>query len=311
MHRIARLTLVALTLISLGTEHARAQVARAPLRTWGKRLLWHNVNRGEVANWPFDDAGTVQRDYYFTHPDGTKALCPAVNGCSNDWRLAGTLGSDILWRYQNGSLFSTWIVNQYNVMTGFGYIQSAVCAMPGFELYYTGVGCTSDWDFVGTADVNGDGGIDLVWRKGQGLYAWLLDASHRFITETRITASSPSDQPLGLFRDSSGREHAIFMFVGGYTANPVALMDDLSWTTPMSPTTWVSQNLPRASSIRCETGFGCSQVPIGMMPDSVLGFDVMWTLGDGLFEFDRFVLNGIFQAPVRLTWTCNAACRAA
>jgi Ca2+-binding RTX toxin-like protein len=123
-------------------------------------ILWRNTN-GQLSQW----LGTANGGF-----TGNGGIVNQTVG--NDWKIAGTADfngdgrADILWRNDNGQL-SQWLGTANGGFTGNGGIVNQTVG--------------NDWKIAGTADFNGDGFSDILWRNTNGqLSQWLGAANGGF-----------------------------------------------------------------------------------------------------------------------------------
>jgi hypothetical protein len=129
-------------------------------------ILWH-TDGGTLAIWQLD--GTrINADGYVNN--GTVA----VGTPSPDWHIVdaadfdGDGKNDILWRTDSGSL-AIWEMDGARIKFN-GYVNNGTIAVgaPG-----------PDWHVAGTADFDGDGKNDILWRTDSGSLAiWEMDGTH-------------------------------------------------------------------------------------------------------------------------------------
>src|SRR5262249_25626901 len=104
------------------------------------------------------------------------AQCGASNGCSQDWKVIGTLDSnrdgvgDVLLHNASTGELQTWLLNNAGAVTGIQSL-SRRCG--------TSDGCSQSWKPVGVGDFNHDGNDDILWHNDAtgGLQAWLLNGA--------------------------------------------------------------------------------------------------------------------------------------
>ena len=120
-------------------------------------LLWQNVNTGGVYYWALDGANVVSGDYLVD-----------PNQIPPGWQIVGTPDldgdgySDILWQNTNTAAVYYWLLNGTTV-TGGDYI------LDPYQL-------STDWQIVGTPDIDGDGWPDILWQNtaNGAIYYWLM-----------------------------------------------------------------------------------------------------------------------------------------
>jgi Ca2+-binding RTX toxin-like protein len=135
-------------------------------------ILWRNVS-GQLSEW----LGTANGG--LTNNGGV------VNQTvGNDWKIAGTADfngdgfSDILWRNVSGQL-SQWLGTANGGFTNNGSIVNQTVG--------------NDWKIAGTADFNGDGRSDILWRNDNGqLTQWLAGSNGGFASNGGVVNQSVS-----------------------------------------------------------------------------------------------------------------------
>jgi hypothetical protein len=134
-------------------------------------ILWRNDN-GQLSQWLGNTNGG------FT---GNGGIVNQTVG--NDWKIAGTADfngdsfNDILWRNVSGQL-SQWVGTANGGFTGNGGVVNQTVG--------------NDWKIAGTADFNGDGFNDILWRNVSGqLSQWLGTASGGFTGNGGVVNQRP------------------------------------------------------------------------------------------------------------------------
>ena len=133
-------------------------------------MLWRSAN-GALIDWTMNGATIA----------GSGSVTLQGNAVAPDasWKIAGTSDfnndgkTDVLWRQDSGSL-ALWLMNGSTITSS-----NAVA--------YQGNPITPDasWSVAGTADFNGDGNADLLWRQNSGALAlWIMNGAS-------ATSSSP------------------------------------------------------------------------------------------------------------------------
>lgn len=150
------------TLLQSADDRAWKMVGVADFSHDGKPdLLWQNVNLGQNAVWLMDGA--------------TLVLSQLITSAGDpNWRIVATGdlnrdGSpDIILRNISTGQIALWSMNGLTMLSG-----ELMRSPNGTELTEP----DQDWQIVGTADYNGDGRTDLLWRHATlGLnYSWYLN----------------------------------------------------------------------------------------------------------------------------------------
>ena len=105
------------------------------------KLLWHNPVTGQLSAWSLDAQGAV------TSVQTLSAQCSAVSGCSNSWKVAGTLDvnrdgvGDVLLHNANTGELQVWLLDSGGNITGTQTLPRRCGASDG---------CSSIWKIVGT-----------------------------------------------------------------------------------------------------------------------------------------------------------------
>jgi hypothetical protein len=137
-------------------------------------ILWRSTpDAGAVHIWDMDNE-TILSNHPATHHGGG-----AINPGS-DWQVAG-IGdfngdglSDILWQSNEGQV-GIWTMNDTEVQA------SSLITQGGHELDID----SNHWSVAGTADFNGDGMTDILWRGVSGeVGLWLMDDSQVLVASS-------------------------------------------------------------------------------------------------------------------------------
>ncbi len=128
-------------------------------------ILWRTEN-GTLVIWEIEGTQLKSADYV---NDGAEAI-PAPGA---DWHIAGTDDfdgdgkADMLWRADSGTLV-IWEMDGTRIKFG-GYVNDGAQAVPAPG---------ADWHIAGTADFDGDGKNDILWRTDSGMLAiWEMDGT--------------------------------------------------------------------------------------------------------------------------------------
>jgi Ca2+-binding RTX toxin-like protein len=148
-------------------------------------ILWRNVS-GQLSQW----LGIANGGF-----NGNGGVVNQTVG--NDWKIAGTADfngdgrADILWRNDNGQL-SQWLGTANGGFTGNGGVVNQSVPV--------------EWKIAGTADFNGDGRADILWRNVNGqLSQWLGTANGGFSGNGGIVNQSvPVDWKIAGTSDFNG-----------------------------------------------------------------------------------------------------------
>jgi hypothetical protein len=124
----------------------------------GYDLVWQHQTTGKLALWEMHGTTLFAGD----------AFNPAEVADIN-WKVAATGDfdgdghPDLLWHHQTDGSLALWTMNGRNMVRGFSLSPDRVA--------------DTDWKIVATADFDGDGKRDILWRhQTQGLIAaWLMD----------------------------------------------------------------------------------------------------------------------------------------
>jgi probable HAF family extracellular repeat protein len=126
-------------------------------------VVWRNTN-GTVAGWLMNGA-SISSGANLTYQGNP--IAPDVS-----WSVAGTAdfngdgNADLLWRQSSGGL-ALWSMNGQSVTS------SAPITYQGSQL-----APDASWSIAGTADFNGDGNADLLWRQSSGALAmWSMNGA--------------------------------------------------------------------------------------------------------------------------------------
>ncbi|MFL6448149.1 MAG: FG-GAP-like repeat-containing protein [Bryobacteraceae bacterium] len=134
------------------------------------QVLWHNTATGQLTAWTLDAQGLV------TSTQPLSAQCAASSGCSQSWKVIGTIDSnrdgvgDVLFYNATSGEVQVWLLDTMGTVTGTQSL-SRNCG--------TSDGCSQAWKPVTIGDFNHDGNQDVLWHNdvtGQ-LQAWLLDGA--------------------------------------------------------------------------------------------------------------------------------------
>jgi hypothetical protein len=140
-------------------------------------LLWHDPVSGTVRVWVFQSSNSQALQ---GSPLGTFDLtqtCGSALGCSQNWtaKLTGDFdhdgNTDILWWNTSTGVLQEWLLNPPSTLSPI----PATVAPKQINLNLAPIceasnGCSTDWRPVGTADVNNDGHLDLLWHNFQGTF---------------------------------------------------------------------------------------------------------------------------------------------
>ncbi len=172
-------------------------------------ILWRNDDGG-LTNW----LGLATGGY---DSNDANAFVP---GISTSWNVAGTADfngdgrSDILWRNDDGAL-TNWLGQADG-----GYISNDANAL--FNVATT-------WNVVGTADFNGDGLDDILWRNDEGIVTnWLGQANGGFVSnDANAVASLSTDWTVAGATDfnGDGRDDVLWRNDNGAVTNWLAQAD--------------------------------------------------------------------------------------
>jgi len=134
------------------------------------QVLWHNPATGQLSAWSLNAQGAV------TSVQTLSVQCSAASGCSQSWKVAGTLDAnrdgvgDVLLHNANTGELQTWLLNSAGMVT-------AIQTLP--RGCGTSDGCSQIWKTVGMGDFNDDGIEDLLWHSDATgeLQAWLRNGA--------------------------------------------------------------------------------------------------------------------------------------
>jgi ELWxxDGT repeat protein len=202
-------------------------------------VLWRNSSGG-LSDWSMN-AGTIVAGAALTQ--GGVAVNPDAS-----WSVAGIAdfdgngSADVLWRNSDGTL-ADWSLNGSNIVSSAAPTSGGVVVKPD-----------ASWSIAGTADFNGDGSADLLWRNTSGeVSAWLMNGS-TIVGSGDLTSGGVAVKPdaswsvagVGdfdgdgkkdiLWRNTSGEVTAWFMngttiaSSGDLTSGGVAVRPDASWS---------------------------------------------------------------------------------
>jgi Beta-propeller repeat len=147
-----------------------ALVERIDDETAQSQALWQNPTTGELFAGLLDAQGNV------TSTQKLSVQCGPSNGCSQSWKVIGTLdvnrdgtGDILLYNATSGQL-QAWLLNSSGAFIGMLSL-SRLCG--------TSDGCSQNWKPVGLGDFNHDGIDDVLWHSDATgeLQAWLLDGA--------------------------------------------------------------------------------------------------------------------------------------
>ena len=133
-------------------------------------ILWRDQN-GNIVTWLADANGAFSSNWN-----------NSIRNVTADWHVVGTGDfngdgrEDILWRNDNGTIVD-WLGN----------------ANGGFTSNYanTAISVPTSWQVVGTADFNGDGKTDILWRNSSGtIVDWLATANGGFTSNYANSAAN-------------------------------------------------------------------------------------------------------------------------
>ena len=134
------------------------------------QALWQNPSTGELFAGLLDAQGNV------TSTQKLSVQCGPSNGCSQNWKVIGTLdanrdgvGDILLYNATSGQL-QAWLLNSSGAFIGTQSIR-VLCGPSN--------GCSQNWKPVGVGDFNHDGIDDILWHNDATgeLQAWLLDGA--------------------------------------------------------------------------------------------------------------------------------------
>lgn len=132
-------------------------------------LVWRNDD-GSLSTW----LGTAAGGFV----DNGAASFTRV---STDWKIAGTGDfngdgrSDLVWRRNNGQV-SVWLGKADG-----GFVDNGAVA---------GAQVSTDWTIAGTADFNGDGRSDVIWRNVSGYFSTWLGNSAGGLTDNGAASAA-------------------------------------------------------------------------------------------------------------------------
>ena len=120
-------------------------------------ILWQNSDTGGIYYWLMNGVDFVSGDYLVDPYQ-----------IPTDWRIVGTPDldgdgyADILWENERTGAVYYWLLNGTTV-TGGDYILNP------YQI-------STDWQIVGTPDLNGDGWPDILWQNtaNGAVYYWLM-----------------------------------------------------------------------------------------------------------------------------------------
>ena len=123
-------------------------------------LIWQHATQGYVAAWLLN--GTTLGDSVLTNPS-------VVN--DTNWKIVATprlnadFNTDLVWQDDREGWLGAWLMNGRELLESVSLTPSRVA--------------DTNWKIVGSADLNRDGKMDLIWRHlTEGwLAAWLMDGT--------------------------------------------------------------------------------------------------------------------------------------
>ena len=211
-------------------------------------MLWRNVS-GALSDWTMSGAAIT----------GSSSVTLQGNVVAPDasWKIAGTSDfnndgkTDVLWRQDSGSL-ALWLMNGSTITSS-------------NTVTYQGNAITPDasWSVAGTADFNGDGNADVLWRQNSGALAlWIMNGAS-------ANSSSPlTYQGQALAPDASWSIAGVGDFDGDGSA-------DLLWRQNSGALAIWDINGPTITSSNAVTYQGNAVAP-----------DASWSVG-GIGDFNR------------------------
>ena len=123
-------------------------------------LIWHHATQGYVAAWLLN--GTTLIDSVLTNPGSVS---------DTNWKIVATprlnpdFKTDLVWQDDREGWLGAWIMNGRHLLESVSLTPSRVA--------------DTDWKIVGSADLNRDGKMDLIWRhvRDGWIAAWLMDGT--------------------------------------------------------------------------------------------------------------------------------------
>ncbi|MBV9227213.1 MAG: VCBS repeat-containing protein, partial [Acidobacteriaceae bacterium] len=287
--------------IYAGGDYAQhySEVAKLDDDVVQSQVLWHNTATGQLTAWTLDAQGRV------TSTQPLSAQCAASTGCSQSWKVIGTLDSnrdgvdDVLFYNATTGELQAWLLNSTGAVTGTQSLSRQCGASDG---------CSQNWKPVGVGDFNGDGNQDVLWHNdvtGQ-LQAWLLNGG-------QITSTLTFAQVCRVSEGCWPRWQIIA--IGDFNSDGI---DDLFWYDTQTDRVNVGMQDGRGKQKAaqwlakvCGPSDGCSQnwKPAGMADVNQDGTgDLLWenvTTG----EISAWLLNGTdrIQGTPSLSLRCDSA----
>ncbi len=126
-------------------------------------MLWRNAS-GALSNWTMNGATIA----------GSSSVTSQGNAVAPDasWKIVGTSDfnndgkTDVLWRQDSGAL-ALWLMNG-----------STIASSNTITYHGNAISPDASWSIAGTADLNGDGNADLLWRQVSGAVAlWTMNGA--------------------------------------------------------------------------------------------------------------------------------------
>jgi hypothetical protein len=245
-------------------------------------VLWQNTATGKLSAWVLDSQGRV------TSVQTLSAQCGTAGGCSQNWKVVGSLDSnrdgvgDLLLHNATTGDVQVWLLNSSGIVTGVQGL-SKKCG--------TSDGCSQAWTAVGVGDLNHDGNPDILWHNAAtgALQAWLLNGAQVTGTMTPFGRCGTADgcwpkwQIIGIGDFNADGIDDLFWYDTSTGKVNIAMLDGAG---QYITTQWLAKV--------CGPSDGCSQTwkPVGLADVNQDGNpDLLWeNISTG--ELQAWLLNG-------------------